>query len=123
MSPKSPGRDGCRSGYATHSERCTACPDGKDCSRDGRHHRTRVVLALPVTPEGIPCGNGPHPGNTCEGHTLIDALDLPSDEYLNARFTVVADAGMPSADNRERLEKRRIPTFSVPGPGARPPPE
>jgi len=88
----------------------------KGCSKDGKHHRTQVVLALLVTPEGIPCGYRLYPGNTCEGHTLIDALDSLSDDYPNARFTVVADAGMLSADNRKRLEKRKIPHIL----GARP---
>ena len=47
----------------------------KGFCKDGRHHRSQVMLALMVTSEGLPVGYELFPGNTWEGHTLKVALD------------------------------------------------
>ena len=46
----------------------------KGFSKDGRHHRSQVMLALMGTSEGLPVGYELFPGNTWEGHTLKVAL-------------------------------------------------
>ena len=46
----------------------------KGYSKDGKPHRVQVVLALLITPEGLPVGYGLFPGNLYEGHTLVKAL-------------------------------------------------
>jgi len=73
-----------------------------------RPQRTRVVFALLVTADGLPCGYRLFPDAACGGHTLIDALDSLSKSHPAARFTVVAGAGMFDAENRRQLEQRGI---------------
>ena len=46
----------------------------KGYSKDGKPHRVQVVLALLITPEGLPIGYELFPGNLDEGHTLVTAL-------------------------------------------------
>ncbi len=81
----------------------------KGYSKDGKHHRVQVVFALLVTPDGIPLGYELFPGSSYEGHTLISSLAGLAERYPAARFTVVADAGMISADNERLLQERGIP--------------
>ena len=42
----------------------------KGFSKNGRHHRSQVMLALMVTSEDLPVGYELFPGNTWEGHTV-----------------------------------------------------
>ena len=78
-------------------------------SKDGKPHRVQVLLALLVTADGIPCGYELFPGNAYEGHTLMTALKGLSVRHPEARFTVVADAGLLNADNQRQLKARGIP--------------
>ena len=70
----------------------------KGYSKDGKPHRTQVVLALLVTRGGIPLDYELYPGNTYEGDTLCRALDGITERYDVSRVTVVADAGLLAAD-------------------------
>lgn len=81
----------------------------KGYSKDGKPHRIQVVFALLVTPDGIPLGYELFPGRTWEGHTLITSLEALAERHPTARFTVVADAGMISADNEKLLQEHGIP--------------
>ena len=78
-------------------------------SKDGKPHRVQVLFALLVTPEGLPVGYELYPGNTHEGGTLVQALDALERRHPGIAFTVVADAGMISRENRQALEQRGTP--------------
>ncbi len=81
----------------------------KGYSKDGKPHRVQVVLALLITPEGLPVGYGLFPGNLYEGHTLVKALAALERRHPETRFTLVADAGMLSRANRQALRDRGTP--------------
>ena len=81
----------------------------KGWSKDGKPHRSQVVLALLVTAEGLPVGYGLFPGNTAEVGTLRAALDALAESHPPGGVTVVADAAMLSKDNRAMLRGRGLP--------------
>ena len=78
-------------------------------SKDGRHHRSQVMLALMVTSEGLPVGYELFPGNTWEGHTLKVALEALEKRFDIIRIMVVADADMLSKDNQKMLGDKGLP--------------
>ena len=81
----------------------------KGFNKDGRHHRSQVMLALMVTSEGLPVGYELFPGNTWEGHTLKVALEALEKRFDITRIMGVADAGMLSKDNQKMLGDRGLP--------------
>ena len=81
----------------------------KGFSKDGKHHRVQVMLALLITPEGLPVGYEVFPGNSHEGHTLLQAVDGLKDRYPEVEFTIVADAAMINKDNEKALQERGVP--------------
>lgn len=81
----------------------------KGFSKDGKHHRAQVMLALIVTSDGLPVGYELFPGNTWEGHTLKAALEALEGRFDLARVTVVADAAMLSKDNQQMLQDKGLP--------------
>ena len=81
----------------------------KGFGKDGRHHRSQVMLALMVTSEGLPVGYELFPGNTWEGHTLEVALEALEKRFEVTRIMVVADAGMLSKDNQKMLGDKGLP--------------
>ena len=81
----------------------------KGFSKDGKHHRVQILLALLITPEGLPVGYEVFPGNKSEGQTLLVALDALKERYPAVEFTIVADAAMINKDNEKDLQKRKIP--------------
>ena len=70
----------------------------KGFSKDGRHHRSQVMLALMVTSEGLPVGYELFPENTWEGHTLEVALEALEKRFDITKIMIVADAGVLSND-------------------------
>jgi len=80
----------------------------KGFSKDGRHHRSQVMLALIVTSDGLPVGYDLFPGNTWEGHTLKAALEALEGRFDVAGVTIVADAAMLSRDNRQMLRDKGL---------------
>ena len=86
------------------------CLLAKGFSKDGRHHRSQVMLALMVTSEGLPVGYELFPGNTWEGHTLKVAIKALEKRFDITRIImVVADAGMLSKDNQKMLGDKGVP--------------
>ena len=65
-------------------------------SRDGRRDCRQVVIALVVTPEGLPLAYEVLPGNTVDQTTLRDFLDKIEERYGKARRMWVMDRGIPT---------------------------
>lgn len=81
----------------------------KGYSKDGKHHRCQILLALLMTEEGLALGYELYPGNTYEGHTLQDSLASLGPRYGHRQITVVADSGQLNKDNQRWLESQDIP--------------
>ena len=81
----------------------------KGYSKDGKHQRSQVMLALMVTTDGLPVSYELFAGNTWEGHTLEDAIKSIEERYRIKKVTVVADAAMLSKDNRNMLSDKGLP--------------
>ena len=81
----------------------------KGFSKDGRHHRSQVMLALMVTSEGLPVGHDLFPGNTWEGHTLKAAIAALEQRFRIAKVTLVADAALLGKDNQALLQAHDLP--------------
>jgi hypothetical protein len=67
-------------------------------SRDGRGDCRQVVIALIVTPQGLPLAYEVMPGNTSDRATLRTFLDKIESLYGKARRTWVMDRGIPSEE-------------------------
>ena len=67
-------------------------------SRDGRGDCRQVVIALIVTPQGLPLAYEVLPGNTSDRATLRTFLDKIESLYGKARRTWVMDRGIPSEE-------------------------
>ena len=65
-------------------------------SRDHRGDCVQVVIALVVTPEGLPLAYEVLAGNTADSTTLRDFLDRIERQYGKARRTWVMDRGIPT---------------------------
>jgi transposase len=65
-------------------------------SRDHRPDCVQVVVALVVTPEGLPLGYEVLPGNTSDSKTLRAQLERIERQYGKARRIWVMDRGVPT---------------------------
>ena len=65
-------------------------------SRDGRSDCRQVVIALVVTPDGLPLAYDVLPGNTADHTTLRDFLAKIEATYGTARRVWVMDRGIPT---------------------------
>jgi len=65
-------------------------------SRDHRSDCVQVVIALIVTPEGLPLAYEVLPGNTRDSSTLRGFLDRIEHQYGKAKRTWVMDRGVPT---------------------------
>tara|TARA_R110000868_G_scaffold152804_1_gene378038 strand:+ start:65 stop:1558 length:1494 start_codon:yes stop_codon:yes gene_type:complete len=77
-------------------------------SKDGKAQQPQILVALMVTPEGLPVGHHVFPGNTFEGHTLIPVITDLIRKHRAKHFTVVADAAMTSTNNIDALLEEGI---------------
>jgi hypothetical protein len=66
-------------------------------SRDRRSDCVQVIVALVVTPEGLPLAYEILPGNTADKTTLRDMLQLIQKRYGSAERIWVMDRGIPTA--------------------------
>ena len=73
-------------------------------SKDGKFNQTQVLLALLVTDECLPLGYELFPGNTFEGNTLELAMNRLKVKYGIEDIIIVADSGLMSKENLEKLE-------------------
>src|ERR1700733_8118377 len=67
-------------------------------SRDKRSDCVQVVIALIVTPDGLPLAYEVMPGNTSDKTTLRDFLQRIEAQYGKARRTWVMDRGIPTEE-------------------------
>jgi len=80
---------------------CDVPEDEKDprrfgYSRDQRSDCVQVIVALVVTPEGLPLAYEMFPGNTADKTTLRDLLQLIQKRYGSAERIWVMDRGIPT---------------------------
>ena len=74
-------------------------------SRDKRSDCVQVIVALVVTPEGLPLAYEMFPGNTADKTTLRDMLQLIQKRYGQAERIWVMDRGIPTEAVLEELRK------------------
>jgi len=74
-------------------------------SRDKRSDCVQVILALVVTPEGLPLAYEMFPGNTADKTTLRDMLKLIQQRYGQAERIWVMDRGIPTEAVLEELRQ------------------
>ena len=67
-------------------------------SRDKRPDCPQLVIALVVTPEGLPLAYEVLPGNTADSRTLRSFLDKIESQYGKARRVWVMDRGVPTEE-------------------------
>ena len=76
----------------------------KGFSKDAKHQKVQVVLALIQTQEGLPVSYQLFPGNTADVKTLEPAMMRLKEQFELDQMIVVADAGMLSAENLAMLQ-------------------
>jgi transposase len=77
-------------------------------SKDCKFKETQVVLALVATTEGLPITYRVFPGNTYEGHTLLNMVDDLKQNYDIKNIVLVADRAMFTEKNLEKLDSLKI---------------
>ncbi len=77
-------------------------------SRDGRPDCRQVVIALIVTPDGLPLAYEVMPGNTSDKTTLKEFLKLIADRYGKARRTWMMDRGIPTEPVLEDMRNGEV---------------
>jgi hypothetical protein len=84
-------------------------------SRDKRPDCVQVVIALVVTPEGLPLAYEVLPGNTADKTTLSDFLDRIERQYGKARRVWVMDRGIPTEETLEQMRTSDPPVHYLVG--------
>lgn len=84
-------------------------------SRDHRGDCVQVVIALIVTPEGLPLAYEVLPGNTVDNTTLTDFLQRIEAQYGRARRTWVMDRGIPTEAVLEQMRAADPPVHYLVG--------
>ena len=77
-------------------------------SKNGRHARTQVLLALMVTSDGLPIGYEVFPGSEHEGKSLIPSLENMRKREGVETAIHVADRGMFGEANLKDMEERNL---------------
>ena len=84
-------------------------------SRDKRPDCVQVVIALVITPEGLPLAYEVLPGNTADKTTLRDFLDRIERQYGRARRVWVMDRGIPTEETLEQMRSAEPPVHYLVG--------
>jgi transposase len=84
-------------------------------SRDKRFDCVQVVIALVVTPEGLPLGYEVLPGNTLDHQTLRSALEGIEKQYGKARRVWVMDRGIPTEETLTHMRRSDPPVSYLVG--------
>ena len=77
-------------------------------SRDHRPDCTQVVVALVVTPDGLPVAYEVYPGNQQEAATLEEFLDRVEQRWGRTRRTWLMDRGIPTELTLKRMRARGV---------------
>jgi transposase len=81
----------------------------KGHSKDHRPDLNQMVVGAVIDNKGKPVCCEMWPGNTADVKTLIPVIDRVRSRFNTGQFCIVADRGMISAENVNKLEKRKIP--------------
>ena len=84
-------------------------------SRDKRSDCVQVVIALVVTPEGLPLAYEVLAGNTADNTTLADFLARIEGQYGKARRVWVMDRGIPTEDTLAQMRASDPPVHYLVG--------
>jgi transposase len=84
-------------------------------SRDHRPDCVQVVIALVVTPEGLPLAYEVVPGNTNDSTTLRGFLDRIEHQYGKARRVWVMDRGIPTEEVLAHMRASDPPVYYLVG--------
>ena len=84
-------------------------------SRDKRPDCVQVVIALIVTPEGLPLAYEVMPGNTADNTTLAEFLARIEVQYGKANRTWVMDRGIPTEDVLTEMRQSNPPVHYLVG--------
>ena len=77
-------------------------------SKDGKFNQAQIILSILVTKQGLPVGYQVYSGNTFEGNTLKDAVELIKKKYKIGEVIFVADSGLISNKNIEQLHDNNV---------------
>lgn len=80
----------------------------KGYCKDGKAHKTQVVLGLLVDKLRNPITYQVYEGNTYEGRTMIDALQKMKKQFTIDKVVVVADTAMIDKENRDFMVDSKI---------------
>ena len=84
-------------------------------SRDRRSDCVQVVIALVVTPDGLPLAYEMMPGNTSDKTTLAAMIDLIQKRHGKANRVWILDRGIPTEETLERMRTSTPPTSYLVG--------
>lgn len=84
-------------------------------SRDKRSDCVQVVIALIVTPDGLPLTDEVMPGNTSDTTTLADFLTAIEQRYGKTNRTWVMDRGIPTEDTLKTMRESDPPIHDLVG--------
>lgn len=77
-------------------------------SKDNKAGQPQILVSLVVTKEGYPIAADIFEGNKFEGHTMIPVIENFKNVHKITNLTVVADAGMLSLENTQKLAGRNL---------------
>ncbi|MEK6921681.1 MAG: IS1634 family transposase, partial [Nanoarchaeota archaeon] len=77
-------------------------------SKDNKPHQPQIMIGLVVTKEGYPIAIEMFDGKTFEGHTMIPVIKKLQETYGIETLTIVADAGMLSAENLDAIKASEL---------------
>lgn len=77
-------------------------------SKDGKSQQPQILVSLVVTKEGYPIAADIFEGNKFEGHTMIPVIENFKILHNITNLTVVADAGMLSLENTQKLTEKNL---------------
>ena len=77
-------------------------------SKDGKFNQAQLILSILVTKQGLPVGYQVYSGNTFEGNTLEDAVNLIKKKYNINEVIFVADSGLISTKNTQELHNNDV---------------
>jgi hypothetical protein len=84
-------------------------------SRDKRFDCVQVVIALVVTPEGLPLAYEVMEGNTSDRTTLRQFLDKIERQYGKARRVWIMDRGIPTEEVLTEMRQSEAPIYYLVG--------